>query len=156
MAMAEKLATYLDSMGLDYEVLEHPRSDNSMKTAEEAHIHGDQLAKGVVLEDESGYWVAVLPSTHRLQLGMLHNMMHTRLGLATERELEDLFRDCETGAVPVAGEAYGIRMIVDDSLDQQGEIYFEAGDHTSLVHMHGPQFRTLMAQAAHGSFSRHI
>ena len=107
MGMAAKLESYLTRMGLEYELLEHPYSNTSMMTARQAHIHGDQLAKGVVLEDEEGYLLAVIPSTHRLQLGVLHNMTHRRLGLATERELGSLFEDCELGAVPAAGDAYG-------------------------------------------------
>jgi Ala-tRNA(Pro) deacylase len=155
MGMAAKLETYLQRMGVDYELLEHPYSNTSMMTAQQAHIHGDQLAKGVVLEDEQGYLMAVIPSTHRLQLGVLHNMMHRRLGLATERELGALFEDCDLGAVPAAGDAYGIQMIVDDSLSRQPDVYFEAGDHTVLVHMGEHEFHMLMANAEHGEISRH-
>ena len=155
MSISAKLATYLERLGLNYELLEHPYSNTSMMTAQLAHIHGDQLAKGVILEDEDGYLMAVVPSTHRLQLGVLHNMMHRRLGLATEWELGALFADCELGAVPAAGDAYGMQMIVDDSLSAQEDVYFEAGDHSALVHMRGADFRTLMAHAEHGRFSQH-
>ena len=132
MSISAKLATYLERLGLNYELLEHPYSNTSMMTAQLAHIHGDQLAKGVILEDEDGYLMAVVPSTHRLQLGVLHNMM-----------------------VPAAGDAYGMQMIVDDSLSAQEDVYFEAGDHSALVHMRGADFRTLMAHAEHGRFSQH-
>jgi Ala-tRNA(Pro) deacylase len=44
-------------------------------------------------------------------------------------------------------------MIVDDSIEEQPEVYFEAGDHATLIHMSHAQFATLTATARHGRFS---
>ncbi|MGI9436222.1 MAG: hypothetical protein ACR2Q4_15595 [Geminicoccaceae bacterium] len=44
-------------------------------------------------------------------------------------------------------------MILDDGLVMQDEIWFEAGDHRSLVE--GDQFRQLPGPAPHGVFSAH-
>ena len=71
--------------------------------------------------------------------------------LSDEAEVGKLFRDCELGAVPPVG--YGITTIVDDRLEQQPDVYFEAGDHKSLVHMEGSAFSRLTQDARHGRFS---
>jgi Ala-tRNA(Pro) deacylase len=42
---------------------------------------------------------------------------------------------------------------VDDSLANAPEIYLEAGDHASLVHMSGASFQELMADARHAWFT---
>jgi Ala-tRNA(Pro) deacylase len=34
------------------------------------------------------------------------------------------------------------------------DVYLESGDHEALVHLSGPAFRQLVAQAPHGRFSR--
>jgi Ala-tRNA(Pro) deacylase len=47
-------------------------------------------------------------------------------------------------------------VLVDETLLDQDEIYFEAGDHTELVHMSGQDFEALMTHAGHGYFSRHV
>jgi Ala-tRNA(Pro) deacylase len=54
--------------------------------------------------------------------------------------------------------AYGIKTIWDpkSSLGKQDEVFFEAGDHQSLVRMIGVQFHELMAPAERGEFSHHI
>ncbi len=156
MAIPITLLEYLEWKGVDYELIEHPHTSSSMKTAESAHIPGDQLAKGIVLEDENGYLMAILPATHRLELSKIHRQFNRRLGLVTEQELGDLFTDCDEGAVPPVGEAYGFDVVMDDSLANCSDIYFEAGDHTDLVHVSGNDFRCLMADAKHGQFSRHI
>lgn len=43
-----------------------------MHTAEAAHVTGDKLAKAVVLIDEDGYLVAVIPATFKLKMGLVH------------------------------------------------------------------------------------
>jgi len=82
--------------------------------------------------------------------------LQRNLGLATENELAGLFKDCELGAIPPIGPAYGIEIVVDDSLLQEDDVYFEAGDHEELIHVSGKQFQDLVAGARHGHFSRHV
>lgn len=140
--------------GVRYDVVSHPHSHCTSEAAELAHVSGDCVAKSVVLEDEDGLLMAVLPSTFSVRLGRLSREMNRRLRLATEDELQGAFPDCSLGAVPPLGPAYGIRTIVDDSLETQPEVYFEAGDHERLVHVTGEQFRTLMRDAGRGHFAR--
>ncbi len=157
MTMAATLRRVLERAGVPYEVLPHPRTATSLETAEAAHIPGDRLAKSVVLEDEEGrYVLAVIPATHRLRLGRVSRALQRRLGLATEPELAGLFRDCEPGAVPPVGEAYGLPTVVDDSLLEQPEVYIEAGDHEDVVHLSREAFQALMQHARHGEISRHL
>ncbi len=149
------LQKYLDGRGIQYEILPHTHTGGSMETAEATHVPGNQLAKGVILEDEDGYLMAVVPATYQIELGKLHKHLNRQLGLATEPELTELFHDCEPGAVPPLGQAYGVAPIVDESLAEFGDIYFEAGNHTDVVHISGKDFRTLMADAPHYRFAHH-
>lgn len=156
MAMAETLTRYLQTQEVPYDLLHHSHTMTSLEAAEAAHIPGDQVAKTVVLEDECGFVMVVLPATRRVDLGELHRRFNRRLGLATEAEISDLFMDCEVGAVPPIGAAYGIDTIVDDSLVEQGEVYFDAGDHEQMVHVSGETFEYLLGNVERASFSRHI
>lgn len=153
MTIARALRDYLDEHHVLYDLVDHPASSDSMHTAAAAHVHGDSLAKAVVLEDDSGYLMAVLPSTRHVHLGLLHRQFERSIGLATEDEIGTLFADCDPGAIPPVGAAYGIETIVDDTLSEQPDIYFEAGDHHTLVHLSGSEFIELMKGAEQGSFS---
>jgi len=156
MAMAITLQEYLEHEGVDYDIVAHAPTDDSSHTAAIAHIPGRQLAKSVMLEDEHGrYLLAVIPASHYVDLGELHRQFNMRLGLATESDVGEMFDDCELGAIPPIGDAYGINVILDDSLEDCADVYFEAGDHTGLVHVSGRDFRQIMSQARHGRFSRH-
>jgi Ala-tRNA(Pro) deacylase len=155
MAIAMKLQDYLSRQGMHYDVVHHPHSVSSMETAQLAHVPGKNLAKSVILEDEDGYLMAILPSTRHVRLGVLGKALKRRLRLATEDELATLFEDCEIGAVPPVGAAYGLRTVIDDSLTDQPEIYFEAGDHESLIRVSRENFLAMMHGASHMRFGEH-
>jgi Ala-tRNA(Pro) deacylase len=158
MAIAKKLKDYLQQQETSYRLFKHPHSASSMDTAEKAHVPGDALAKGVLVKDEEGYLLVVVPSDYHVELDSLHKLLKQRVELSTESEVSALFPDCETGAVPPIGQAYGVTAIWDPntSLGQQNEVYFEAGDHEHLVRVSGEQFHELMAPAERGEFSHHI
>jgi Ala-tRNA(Pro) deacylase len=153
MAIALTLQQYLAEHRVEYDVLPHTPTLSSMRTAQASHVSGKCLAKAVVLKGEAGYLLAVLPASYHLRLDDLAERLGRQVELATEQEIEALFRDCARGAVPPIGAAYGVDVIVEDSIAKQPDIYFEGGDHTTLVHMTGAQFARLMAGAQHGQFS---
>jgi Ala-tRNA(Pro) deacylase len=156
MAIAIKLKQYLEDVHVKYDVIQHPYSDSSMHTAEQAHISGENIAKGVLLHDDTGYILAIVPATHKVRLGKLHKKFDRYLSLADESDIGELFDDCSIGAIPPVGMAYDMDVIYDDTLNKREDIYFEAGDHTSLVHVSRDDFRTLLEKAPHGKISRHM
>ena len=156
MSIAAKLSDYLSRAGVPYEVLSHAPTKTSSETAEVAHVTGERVAKAVVLHDERGYVLAVVPSSHRVELDSLQSLLKRRLSLATEGEIAGLFPDCERGAVPALGAAYGLGTVVDDSLKTQPDVYFEAGDHRTLVHVNASDFASLLVDAGYGRFSHHV
>ena len=152
--IAHRVENFLIEHDIPYDVLTHPHAASSLEAAQLAHVPGSRIAKTVVLEDDQGYLMAVIPASNRVDLSELHRQMRRNLGLATEAELQGLFDDCELGAIPPVGMAYGIETIVDDSLAEQPEIYFEAGDHESLVRVSGEGFEMLMEDVQHGAFAQ--
>src|SRR5574341_1415327 len=101
MSIAPKLYDFLNARHSEYEVLPHPRTGGSAATAEAAHVPGRRFAKAVVVEDNAGYMLAVVPSTNHVALTELGEALDRRpLRLAKEGELAALFGDCEVGALP--------------------------------------------------------
>lgn len=155
MTIPAKVHHYLTEHHAAWDVFEHPRTASSAQTLRVTKLPAERVAKSVVVEDDDGYLVAVLPANGKVHLGELSRQLHRKLRLATEPELARLFDDCEPGAVPAVGQAYGIQTIVEDSLMGQPDIYFEAGDHTGLIHVSAQQFMDLMAGAPRGHFMTH-
>ncbi len=156
MTIAASVPDCLVREGVRYEMLAHERTRDSNHSAQAAHIPGDRLAKCVMLEDDKGFLMAVVPASHKVDLGAVHRQLNRQLGLVTDREQVALFKDCEPGALPPLGLAYGIDTILDESLANAPEIYFEAGDHQSLVHVCGSDFLKLMANALRSQISYHM
>ena len=158
MAIAYKLKEYLLRRQADYRLLAHPHTHSSMETAQQAHVPGDALAKGILVQDQKGYLLLVLPADYHIDLDILRSLLRQEVELAGEAVVKSMFDDCHPGAVPPIGSAYGIKTIWDPhtSLGRLDEIYFEAGDHEHLVRVSGEQFHELMADAERGEFSHHI
>lgn len=147
MHVAETLARSLRRADCHYDLVEHPHSATSLESARKAGIPAAQMAKPVILDDRRGhYLMAVVPANRLLDLGKVHKGPW-RWQLTSEQALGGLFRDCERGAVPALGEAYGMSMLVDPALTRQAEIYLEAGDHESLVQLPVEEFFKLAPNA---------
>jgi Ala-tRNA(Pro) deacylase len=155
MSIAPTLKRYLTAEDIQYEEIPHELTMSSTRTAEASHISGDRLARGVVLRSDRGYMLAVMPASHHLRLSELRAQLGDKVDMASETEINQLFRDCAHGAVPAVGKCYGLNIIVDDSIEAQPEIYMEAGDHQTLLHLSQAQFARLTANALHGHFSAH-
>jgi Ala-tRNA(Pro) deacylase len=155
MSIAPTLQKYLAAENIQYKEIQHEPSMSSARTAEACHISGDRLAKGIVLRRDGEYVLAVVPASHHLRLSDLRTTLGDSVQMADEGEINQLFRDCARGAVPAIGKCYGLDIIVDDSIETQPEIYMEAGDHETLLHLTHAQFARLTANAPHGRFSAH-
>ncbi|TMH09097.1 MAG: YbaK/EbsC family protein [Betaproteobacteria bacterium] len=155
MSLSPRLTTYLQQSGAQYQVCMHAHSRTSAETARMAHVPEHQLAKSVILEDERGCVLAVVPADARVQVGAVARMLgRSSLRLSDETKIGTVFDDCELGAVPAFGMAWGVETVVDEELERNHEVYVEGGDHEQLLRMSGMQFSNLMGSARHGHFSR--
>ena len=63
MAIAPTFQKYLIAKNVVYDVVAHEPTKSSMRTAETCGVSADCVAKAVVLRDEYGYVLAVLPAS---------------------------------------------------------------------------------------------
>lgn len=155
MTMTTTLQQYLASNSVAYDIVPHRMTFSSMNTAQSVHIHGELMAKPVILEDETGYLMAVVPANRHVKISKLNKILNRKMVLASETELSHLFTDCDLGAIPPIASAYGMACIVDDELLDCPDIYFEAGNHQELVHINGRDFKRLMKGAPHSRICMH-
>ncbi len=152
MAIAAHVADYLAAQGVTYEIIEHQPTASALDAAQKARIPTDRMLKAVLLRDKQGYVLALLPASHRLDLGRMRDSLHRAVRLATEAEIATRFTDCQPGAIPAVGGAYDLDMVVDDALGDQSDVYFDGGDHRSLVHISAADFWRLAATARRERF----
>ena len=153
MAIAETVQRFLEQHSVEYDLISHPHSGSSHETAEAAHVGEDHVAKAVIVKDTAGYAMVVVPASNWVEIEHLRKELNRDLHLTTEDELAKLFSDCEEGAVPPLGPAYGIETFLDQALLSLAYVYFEAGDHVQLIHISGNDFRALLGGVRHGYYS---
>lgn len=154
MTIAATLKNFLEDRGIVYQVMTHAPTSSAIETAAITRVSGNRIAKAVLLTDDHDTFImAVLPANHHLELRALCDRLGVKLRFAREDEMLKVLADCDLGAIPPAGPAYGVRVVWDDALKFADEVYFEGGDHTSLVRVNCQDFIKIMGSAEHGVIS---
>jgi Ala-tRNA(Pro) deacylase len=153
MGIAITLAQYLVDRDVAYELVPHPHTQTALASAAASGVPADSVVKAVVLKGTDGFMLALLPASRHIEFDDLRRVLGTGVDIAGEEQVETLFPDCEPGSVPALGAAYGLHVVVDDSLARQQDLYLEGGDHAHLVHISGTDFRKLTEGAQHGRFA---
>lgn len=152
MTIAATVKSYIEGRGASYEVIAHPASGSSHETAAAAHVDEGHIAKGVILKDGTGAVMVVVPGDAWVNLSAIRNELDREMVLAEENEAAGYFPDCEPGAIPPLGPAYGMETLLDEALTSLGYVYLESGDHRSLIKIDGHMLPELLAGVRHGHF----
>ena len=76
MSLAFRVRRVLDRFELPYDVVAHAPSQTSLDSAKKAHVPPGRVAKAVLLEDERGYLLALLPAACHLEFDRLESVTH--------------------------------------------------------------------------------
>lgn len=154
MGMAANIRELLDRRQVNYEELSHRRTVTLGQAAEACRMSLHQLVRAVVLVDEQGLLMAVLPADHVVDFDELRNLLHRELELVPGNQLTSVFADCESRSYPPLAPAYDLDVVIDASVADLDVITFEPGVHTSLIQMSQENFRQLLGVDPGGAFSR--
>lgn len=140
----KKLIDYLDDHGKKYVVVKHSPAFTAQEVAASAHIPGKEMVKTVMVKADGDMKMVVLPSTHNVDFEAIKEALNVdEVELATESEFENMFPDCELGAMPPFGNFYDMETLVAKVLTEDEEIAFNAGTHKELVKMNYNDFEEL-------------
>lgn len=131
-----KLTDYLDENSKKYVVVKHAPAYTAQEVAASAHVPGKEMAKTVILKVDGDMKMIVLPSNYDVDFDAVKDALGAdEVELASEDEFENLFPDCELGAMPPFGKLYEMDTLVAEPLTEDEEIAFNAGTHKELVKM---------------------
>lgn len=140
-----RLRDFLDEHKTKYVVISHSPAYTAQEVAAMAHISGKEVAKTVMVKLDDQIAMAVLPASHQLHLEQFKEATGAEsVELADEEEFEQLFPDCEVGAMPPFGNLYDLSVWVDESLTEDDEVAFNGGNHRELVRMKYNDFAGLV------------
>src|SRR2546423_14879453 len=109
MSIPSTLANYLQQSGAHFEVCAHAHSRTSAETARLAHVPERLLAKSVLLEDDDGCIMAVVPADARVRGSALARLLgRGGLRLSDEDTVQRPFTHCDPRALPPVGLGHGV------------------------------------------------
>lgn len=140
-----RVIEFLDKSAVRYEVREHPPAFSAQQMAAAEHEPGKYVAKPVIIKADGMYLMCVLSACYKIDLAALKSRLGAKsVELAEEKEIGELFDDCELGAEPPFGNLYDLQTIMDKALEKDDHITFQAGTHKKAVRMRMDDYRKLV------------
>jgi len=140
-----KVTEFLDKSSVRYEVSEHAPAFTAQQMAAVEHEPGKYVAKPVIVKADGKYLMCVLAACYKIDLRALKNQLGAQsVELAEEKEIGQMFDDCELGAEPPFGNLYDMQTIMDQALDKDDHITFQAGTHEKAIRMSMDEYRRLV------------
>jgi len=136
MATANWIKSMLEKRGVAYEALHHRVAFTAQEVAQGEHLSGHCLAKVVVVIADGRPAELILPASRRVVLDCVRTLLGAgAVRLASEAEMERIFTDCETGAIPPLRHWKDVVVLMDVSMAATGELLFQAGTHEDVIRM---------------------
>lgn len=145
MQTIESVVRFLNDQHAPFTPVAHRPAFTAQEEAAAAHVPGRGWAKTVVCFADDEPVLAVLPAPLRLSFEKLQALTGAKtVRLASEKELAELYPDCEVGAMPPLGPLFNQRVFVDLRLTSEPDIVFDAGTHTDAIRMPYAAFRSVV------------
>jgi len=142
---AKRLIEFLNDNQVKFVTIRHSRAYTANEIAHSVHIHGQELAKTVMVRIDGKMAMAVLPASGRVNVKLLEEAIGAKnVVIASEQEFINLFPECEVGAMPPFGNLFGFEVYVSTTLAENKEIAFNAGSLTELIRLSYKDFERLV------------
>jgi len=140
MAIPASIKHYLDAEGIDYQVV----------SAAHAGLDAACVIRAQAIKDWRGVLLAVFPNDHQIDLDALNKQLQRDFVIVPSPTALAAFQDCAAAALPPLPAVYGIKTIIDSSLNGIDPIYFQAGNGSELIRVSARGFTLLQQNAWHG------
>lgn len=135
MAIPKKLLNYLDKAKIGYKIIRHKTVYTAYDTSQTLRAKIGEIAKTLVIKADKNYLLAVLPASHKLDLGKLKKIAKAKkVEIAKEGMMKKIFK-IKPGAITPFGQIYKVPVYVDKSLLRVKKIIAGAGTFEESVVM---------------------
>jgi Ala-tRNA(Pro) deacylase len=136
MATTTWIKDLLERRGVSFEETHHRAVFTAQEVAQSEHVSGHRLAKVVVIMADGRPFELVVPASRRIILEKIQTMLGAEeVRLASEAEMDRIFDDVETGAIPALRHWKDVEVIMDDSMKIDGDVILQAGTHQDTVRL---------------------
>lgn len=143
----------LRGFGIEYGSILRELPDGLSEPPDRMNPSG-QIARTILLADERGYALAVIPSDRHVDLAAIEREFGRRLRMARGDEVARLFPGLPPSALPPIADGLQLETFVDQTLVPLSDVYFQTADPRRLVRIDGESFRSLLYNAWCGHITR--
>jgi Ala-tRNA(Pro) deacylase len=125
----------LERRGIPFQELHHRDTITAQQLAQCEHFSGHRVAKVVIVMADGRPVELVLPASRHVNLARVAAILNAReVRLASEEEMEEhYFIDSRDDAVPALRVGHDVDVLMDRSLNVEGDILFQAGTHADAI-----------------------
>lgn len=147
MILAASLKRLFDTLKVAHRSFQHKRVERIEQVALLLKTDPANFLTAQVLEDELGMLLVVYRVTTKIDIITLQKLLNRDLTVVATTKVNRLFHDCDAGCWPPIGQAYGLDVILDKSIEHQATVYFSSGSRTTTVQMQTDDFLYLNLRA---------
>jgi len=145
MRAQERLAGYLQQQGVEFSMHHHPQAYTAQEVAASEHVSGHRFVKVVMVKGNDELAMMCVPASLDVDLDAAAEVLEAdEVRLAEEEEFAPVFGDCEVGAMPPFGNLYEVPVYMDETLEEDDRIVFNAGTHRETFEMSLEDFERLV------------
>jgi Ala-tRNA(Pro) deacylase len=137
------ITEFLHEKRVAFDYLPHPPAFTAQRLAKYLRVPGGQVVKAVLLRGGSNSFVALLPATCHVDTDRLSGALRTPIRIAKDREIAEVFRDCEWGVVSPFGGWYGLATLLEDTIAPDAAMVLEANTHVEAIRLRCQDFERL-------------
>lgn len=151
MAVPASVIEILETNKVTYQLkTSQNRVESSLQALQEPNAPAC-LVKSLVLHDQQGKLLVLLPADHLLDLAALKSQFGRNLELLPHEELQHLLG--EAHALPAIPEWQGLTTLVDASLLRHPALLLETGDQEQLLELQQSDFQSIIQSACIGEMA---
>ena len=154
--LSAKLVKYLESAGVNHEILEHKTVYTAIDAANTLKKKMEEIAKTLYVKADKDYYVVVLPADHNLDFEKLTTCLQKAgknvktLKIPGEKIIETALK-AKAEALSAFGGLHKLGVVVEKKLEKSGKAVFSAGSLNHSIQMAAKDFINL-EKAIVGSF----
>ena len=152
-----KLVKYLESAGINHNVLEHRTVYTAIDVAATLKKQLEEVAKSLLIKADQDYYLVLLPADHNLDMDKLKKVIGKSRGkeikvikIPGERIVEEALKT-KVAAVTAFGKLHKLGTVMDKKLEATKKAIFSAGSSNHSIEMAVKDFIKLEAPII-GSF----
>ncbi len=120
------------------------------QSARAARVPLQKLVRAELVQGSGARLLAVYPADRQLDLKALEQLFKRPFEPCSRDEVTRNFEGCNPDALPPFGPAFGLKTVVDESIGELDEVFFQSGSPGQFIRTDGETFRGLMGEAWSG------